>query len=357
MRAMATIVVTVILSAGTMAAAAGDPSKCKGVTMREVRYWPAFADSDPVSEWRCDGDACEAWAWLYTPDQSASPAPDLANRPALIYIRGSGEAKTETANCAVAQYFVGKGFVVMFPTVRGVDMKRGGEVVHESTGTYFQDYRDTCAEDLECAVINPFTGACVTCSSGDCLERLCTADARNDRAFEFLHDVAKSEIADAVTYLDALAAIRPPGAPIDPAKTKLVGSIAIGGHSVGGIVALYANTYETRHNALVATSPNETSWDANPLHTSGLLDAMRTGNSPIFILQPKNAASLAPVQELSTALFAAGRRGQAAIFPRVIPEHDDGTPCSDAELESQAKDGLWSTFATYTLARPAQTAN
>ena len=37
--------------------------------------------------------------------------------------------------------------------------------------------------------------------------------------------------------------------------------------------------------------------------------------------------------------------------------HDPATGTWTLLLESQAKDGLWSTFATYTLARPAQTAN
>lgn len=269
-------------------------TKCDGLGMVEVTYWPrAAVDFDPR---RCaaPGD-CAHRGWLYY-ELPPPGQPFLPERPAIVYLHGHERERNEP--CAMAEFFVKKGFVFFAPLRSGHVAKRSTSRLPdgsagpklESKGVHIDLYAAAC--DTDCQVGTP---------------NLCLPFCQPNHLEYNKINYLSSQTADVGAALDFLQS---PASPV-PVKD---GAVALLGHSFGGSLAVMSNAalpFAVR--AVVDVSGAELSWDA--LWRDSLEGAVHLATVPTYFLQPSDGQSLEPTRVLSNAAFRDGQESQAGIFP------------------------------------------
>ena len=299
-------IVLAAASLGSAATASADDSACfdvwgedSGIHMRRVTYLGPFSSS--ADDLRADfGDSSHTVrlrGWLYFTEDKL-----IKNARVLIYNHGHNQVREEP--CAIAKYFVKKGWVVFAPLRRGHSGDEGSQI--RSTGVHIDEYVTYCQAaacgDPRCAI---------PVCSGDALEVSYTGTQRED-------------VRDQIDYILSHAAIARDGS---AAAGKLANprQVAIAGHSYGGSVIVFANSQTTRHNVAISISGAELSWNGNPFWEVYLTSQMPFQKRPIYFLQPKNGCSLEPTKTLFSMAVGHYYRSQAAIFPPAPwdPDKDD----------------------------------
>lgn len=299
---------------GSYAAAQAAVSECdavwgssSGIVTEQVEYVPKMpADKGDRRSSLVDGShIVRLSGWLY---HSANPV--VKDAPVLIYNHGSGREPGEP--CAIAKYFVKKGFVVLVPLRRGHSARTPEPIPPgwkriESTGVYTDDYAADCKKNRNCP----------SCTKDSCPDGLIEIDYIRQQV---------AEVADQIRYIKKLSAIgkNAIGKLADPKR------IAIAGHSYGGSLMVFANAELKDHNVAINISGAELSWNTNP-HWKTVLSATmnRDQQRPIYFLQPANARSLGPTEVLYGIAVARKYRAQARIFP---PAPCFSTPCDTSEV-------------------------
>ena len=296
------------LSLGAAPAARADASACddtwgasSGIHMRRVTYLGPFSGS--TTDLRADfldvDHKVQLRGWLYFAEDKL-----IKNDRVLIYDHGHEEVRTEP--CAIAKYFVRRGFVVFAPLRRGHRGKEGSEI--RSTGVHTDDYVNYCQID---GCNDP------RCSAADC--------STNALQVSYMRD-QRADVQDQLDYILAHAAINKDG---DPAGGKLANphQVAILGHSFGGSLIVFANAQVSKHNVAIDISGAELSWGIDePYWQISLSGSMANQKRPIYFLQPKNGRTLAPTKTLFGLAIDEKYRSQAAIFPPVPTDPSDPDP-------------------------------
>jgi pimeloyl-ACP methyl ester carboxylesterase len=229
--------------------------------------------------------------WLYH-----EAGKDIVNARVLIYNHGHDQERGEP--CAIARFFVKRGFVVFAPLRRGHVAKTPGEEPPNwnriaSTGMFTDDYVQFC-------------------SATNCIHFACNAApgcSGNELQVDYIRQQV-IDVADQIQFIKAEPAVGTSGKLADPQR------IAVLGHSFGGSLALFANAGGgvNGHAVAISVSGAELSWDQNPYWAFYLTLAVAAAQRPMYFLQPKNGRTLNPTRVLSRVAIDAAHRSQAAIF-------------------------------------------
>lgn len=201
----------------------------------------------------------------------------------IIFNHGSNKTPPHKAvnECPLINHFVSKNFIVYVPHRRGY---KG------STGTYINDQIQRDA-DAACAA----QGGCTPQEAAAFFDQFTMQDMRAER-----HDVL-----DAINYLKNTAPF------VNPNK------IVITGHSLGGIVSIYANETDLGQRATIAIAPDSESWGGSTAMDNDLLNSMASSKSPMFVFEPVNDVSIEAIFRLGFQAGLNGRQYQSALYPPV----------------------------------------
>jgi len=290
-----------VLCLGPAASARADSSECdaiwgaaSGIHMRRVTYLGPF--SSIAGDRRADpGDpshTVELRGWLYFKE-------GVLNRDRPVVVFNHGHEKTRSEPCAIAKFFVNRGFVVFAPLRRGHEGQSGSSI--RSTGVHTDDYVSACL----------LSGTC-SCSRCDghaaCPENALEVDYIRQQYLDVWYQLLYIKGQDAIAA-DLSAAS---GRLADPTR------IAIVGHSFGGSLVVFANARIPEgigQSVVVDISGAELSWGpGRPFWESELSCAMSGQRRPIYFLQPRNGRTLEPTRTLFPLAIDHGYRSQAAIF-------------------------------------------
>ncbi|HSP05738.1 MAG TPA: hypothetical protein VLR94_01100 [Acidobacteriota bacterium] len=205
----------------------------------------------------CQSGQCNIalMGYLYLP----SLTPPHGGFPAIIYNHGSANDDphhTASRACAVVKYFLARNYVVLTPVRRGYS---------PSTGTYFKDLPDIHAA---------------------------LRDERND-------------VKAAFDYLSGAAGF------VNTNK------IAIMGHSLGGVVTIFANEMDFGQRVAIPIAAGSESWDPDPELKDELIASVPNAKHYTYFFEPLNDVSTDPTIELSHIAGNNGQQYQATIFPPV----------------------------------------
>jgi carboxymethylenebutenolidase len=231
---------------------------------------PAMAQSPPTSVSRervtFKSDGLTLVGFLFKPD-------GVGPFPALVWNHGS-EQNPGTARQfdAVAAIFVPAGYVVFAP------MRRGHG---DSEGPYLMDQLRRADGGRASLLVRLMEG-------------------------EHLGDQLAGQ-----AYVRGLSYV-------DPKR------LLVAGCSFGGIQTLLAAERGAGYRAAVAISPGALSWNGNALLRDRLVEAVRTTDVPVFVIQPPKDASLEPSRVLGAELQRRGKRHVVKVYPAEMPEDQQG---------------------------------
>jgi dienelactone hydrolase len=292
-----------MLSFGAAHNVRADVSSCNNlgnVHMRRVTY---YENLNPSANDLRASVVSDQWiirlkGWIYFKEGEANK-----DKPVIVYNHGHNDTRSEP--CALAKYFVDKGFVVFAPLRRGhsaqTSSKPGWQKI-TSTGVFTDDYVDRCVIGGNCS--------CNVCGIS-IPNSTCTSD-------RYEVDYIRQQVSDVrqqIRYIKDHAAINADG---NSTNGKLVdpNRIAVLGHSYGGSLTIFANAELDDQNVAVSVSGAELSWgDSAPAWETELSCAMENQKRPIYFLQPKNGRTLAPMKTLFGIAISRKYRSQAAVFP------------------------------------------
>ncbi|MDQ3010029.1 MAG: hypothetical protein M3X11_04925 [Acidobacteriota bacterium] len=284
-------------------------AQCPGASFRTavVTYYEAILPASSTDS-RCDYKQINGKKVCHIRMRGVLHYPFYVNQngqpphqfPALVLNHGSEETfAAQTKGCAIAEYFVPKGYIVFLPFRRGHG--DGNDPADRSTGRYVED---------EVAACPPSEPSC--------------------SRVEVLRTQAKEDVAAGFNWLKNRADVK------DDA-------MAIMGSSYGGRVTVFANDsqYSLGHKAVVAFSPAAQIWDTatnqTPIQTA-LIEAVKQAKEPAFYLQARWDYDTRPTIDLAYAHAYGGsddqhgRRFMASIFEYPKPDIDPST----GELDFQS---------------------
>lgn len=316
------------VSASAASAAVSACSNMDGIGMEKVTYASYSSTStDPMTDIGDSDPNVRLRGWLYFDATNF-----VYDAPVLIYNHGHNDFRTEP--CAIARYFVKKGFVVFAPLRRGhyADGLK-------STGIHNDIYADKCMRSQSQAAGTSTSH--LYCSSSYCRSSVSCSDPDKRNAIELYYlSSQRLDIGYQITYIKGRAGIgRSDKKLADPDR------IAILGHSWGGAAVVFANEIDFGQNVTIDISGAEMSWeqDGQPFWRTDLKASMNDQSRPIYFLQPKNGRSLAPTKVLFGKAADNAYRSQASIFPPA--------PCNDDPCDTSV-DPTWKqaheTFVTRT---------
>ena len=301
-----------MLYLGSSTAASAAVSSCSdmlGIGMEKVTY--AEYDTSSTDPMANIGDASpnvRLRGWLYF------DATDFVyDKPVLIYNHGHNDFRREP--CAIARYFVRKGFVVFAPLRRGHDADG-----LKSTGIHNDVYANKCmrSQSQAAGTSTPH----LYCSSTYCRSSVSCSDPDKKNAVELYYlSSQRLDIGYQILYIKNRDGIgRSDSKLADPDR------IAILGHSWGGAAVIFANEQDFGQSVAIDVSGAEMSWgqDFEAFWRPDLKQSMQNQSKPMYFLQPKNGRSLAPTKVLFGIAADREYRSQASIFP---PAPCDDDPC------------------------------
>jgi pimeloyl-ACP methyl ester carboxylesterase len=210
--------------------------------------------------------------------------------PAIIYNHGSvacpdGDTSCSHAPappCSIISYFVSKNYAVFTPRRRGYG---------DSTGTYNSDWVDFLCGGT-CGPLRPVLG---------------TLELQSEAG----------EVKDAFHFLQSFATV----SGVNASK------VAIMGHSLGGIVSVFANTEAFGPLETLAIAAGSESWCGNDVLAGALTSAAGDAQSPTYYFEPKNDVDLSPTIELARAAGIHLARYDSAVYGPVRDAAGDPLTC------------------------------
>jgi dienelactone hydrolase len=285
-------VLAVALSARTATA-----NTCS-VAQQEVSYDKPTFISASSTDTRCDFAVgmctkIELKGYLYTPTAAFTGA-----RPLVVFHHGNTDNPGE--QCGVAEWFVGKGYVVFVPHRRGAGM---------STGTRISVMQQNTSVDF----------------------------------LAYTHEHAL-DVISSVKYARAL--LRTDGTPwVDQSRVATIG------HSMGAEVVMFANETDMAQRAVIAISPGPAAWSVTEVQND-LISAIQNAVRPVFVLQPLDDITTQPTIVLQEKAGEAFMVHQSALFPKVCtPSSAPG--CSAHNTFPSAKVDSWGPTAIEFIERNA----
>lgn len=265
-----------------------------GIVYKQVTYEGPVTTSP--SDLRANSEGLvRLKGWLY------HKTGDVVNAPVLIYNHGHDKGRSEP--CAIARFFVSRGFVVFAPLRRGHAARTPSPQPPNwnkiaSTGVHTDDFVQ------ECRVTNCLDQ--VRCNFVPlCSEKQLEVDYMKRQI---------PDVRDQIQYIKAQGAVGASGTLADPAR------IAVLGQSYGGSLVIMANAESggvNDHAVAVSVSGAELSWGPDdPFWEAYLKPAVADARRPIYFLQPMNGCSLEPTRVLSRVALDSDRVFAAAIFPK-----------------------------------------
>lgn len=238
-------------------------TSCDDLTAIQVDYMTIHGVSACNSDGSCDDPRAtcqsgqcnvELTGYIYLPSLTAPPG----GFPAIIFNHGSNNAPPHTAAraCGIVKYFLARNYVVFTPVRRGYS---------PSTGTYFNELPDPLAA----------------------------------------LKAEKNDVKAAYDHLAGAAGF------INPNK------IAIMGHSLGGIVTIFANEMDFGQRVAIPIAAGSESWDGSQELKDALIASVPNAKHHTYFFEPLNDVSTAPTIELSHIAGINGQQYQSAIFPPV----------------------------------------
>lgn len=281
-----------------------DAGDWSGIVYKQVVYEGPVNTSPSNLRANADG-LVRLKGWLYH-----EAGKDIVNARVLVYNHGHDKERGEP--CAIARFFVNRGFVVFAPLRRGHVAKAPGDEPPNwnrisSTGVHTDDYV------LQCVVTNCIDQARCTFAFPTCTADLLEVDYMNKQVID---------VADQIQWIKAQPAVGTAGRLADPRR------IALLGHSFGGSLTLLANAGSgvDGHAVAVSVSGAELSWDENPYWETYLRPAVGSAQRPMYFLQPKNGRTLKPTRVLSRVALDHEYRFQAAVFAAAPWDPSDEDP-------------------------------
>ena len=275
----------------------------------ELRFYQADFANGTVDPTLCDvnvSDHChiELWGWLYLP-HGRSVATSAAHLPLVVFVHGSTLPGTAPQPTDLADYFTQQGYAVFAIERRGHGRSTGDEGADP----------------------------CTWC--------------KTDEEFDFWkNNFLSRQVQDVHRAIHRLEQLRVGllhlgGYLINPNR------VAIIGHSLGGIISLYANTVDIGQRTVIDIAAGSEQWDQwdhqsdtddgtddgqvdghGPV-ISQMLDVVSQHVTPPMFLQPTNDCSTVPTDEFSGVVADQDKVYEATLFGR-SPE--TGNDCGTAHI-------------------------
>jgi pimeloyl-ACP methyl ester carboxylesterase len=262
------------------------PGDCELPSGAEVKqYWPTAADPAPGNDGdRCTGPYCSLKGYLFTPPGGGE---DL---PAIVWQHGSGSSRNLAGGyCEIINDIVDQGYVLFLPNARGVldtttwtgpapagaGFFNSGLHLDNVPGT---DSSTPCTW-TERMRLQFFYGMNVTWGTDPAEEQLYCRNLR-------ITDYMIRETDDLSMAMKLVASL-----PATDGTGKLVGPIALAGHSYGGIKTVLASGQDLafQPDAFVGMSGGATSWDAGTAAWEAILGSWAEQHTaPLWVLSIAN---------------------------------------------------------------------
>ncbi|HEU0031053.1 MAG TPA: hypothetical protein VFQ53_10510 [Kofleriaceae bacterium] len=289
------------------AAIAGQPSTASACTMpsnaRVHVYWTTArpTSGDDRCTVQIDGTlACHLSGWLITPTLSTG-----SNLPALVYVHGSGKAKSTSSTCELVSYYTSRGYVVWMPYMRGVGDKTGGvtpslqnsnlSAGFQNTGAYIDDWSDE-QSDPSGPNYGWYTAALRGLLGPDAT--LTTKDYKAITTIEYMDDEV-GDVQAALTYLVGQPGLNGLGKLVDPNR------IALTGHSYGGVTVVRgsAQPLTPMPKLVVDMSGGALSWNSSRVWSIEMRDSASQHQYPLMaqIVEGESTAGTLPADEVYDA--------------------------------------------------------
>jgi dienelactone hydrolase len=236
--------------------------------------------------------------------------------PAIIYNHGSEETfEADRKGCAIANYFVPKGYIVFVPFRRGQGDPDApspndpdpAKISDKSTGRYI----DESFAHFKAGALDSFDTP-TNCTNAGCYH------------MQLMKLQTDQDVVDAFNFLKKRTDIK---SFVENGRTEY--AIAIAGSSYGGRVTVLANRLDLGHRAAVAFSPAAQAWGGEV--KSQLIDAAKDAKTPVFYLQAKWDFDTHPTVDLAFATAyggndpSHGKLFMASIFDYPKPPVDPTT--------------------------------
>lgn len=325
------IVLTIFLSTVSVSAQDVINLPCSPVNTVRVTYYPisGTVHTNALDSRTDPGDSTHEVKLRGSLHYRLEPGETLKNRPVLIFNHGHEQKRGEA--CTIVRYFTEKGWIVFAPLRRGhfIDMNGdddGNDPVDiRSTGVHVDTFVDKCMRTQSVAEDSGFLTHLYR-QSGFCRPQAAQYPYYDSAVELFYLNQQNIDVRDQIAFVKSLLAITP-----EPRfRTRKLADpdqIAILGHSYGGALTVFSNTFDYGQSVAIDISGAELSWDNEdePYWMWDLKTAMFEQKRPVYLLQPNNAKYLTPTKDLFSIAVNQMYRSQASIFPPAPCDDEDAS--------------------------------
>jgi len=234
------------------------------------------------------------------------------NLPVFVYIHGSGTSKPESMTCEMVNYYLGQGYAVFLPAMRGIHVtwtdSTGTSRQFTNGGTSFDDYNPSNSY-LDTVTLESTYG--IMFPSSDDYSAL--------HAVEYLAD-EYDDVQQALGYVEGMVAT-------DGSCKKLVNPnrVILAGHSVGGVMvtdaAQYPQTYQP--TVTIDMSGGVLSWANSSVWRQTLITGASNHTMPLYLYNVTNESPTGTDQSTIAPFEAASQydgRMEMSVFSEVPNE-------------------------------------